>query len=103
VNPNAKKMILTFSLTAYTAEAWCDNHSDWWLIVLTCLKPLDVRLRDVIAGLDRVVFVESNYMGQLEDYITKEFWLRHIPTLEVSHIRKYDLMPFFYEDFDSLK
>ncbi len=103
VNPNAKKMILTFSLTVYTAEAWRDNHSDWWLIVLTCLKPLDARLRDVIAGLDRVVFVESNYMGQLEDYITKEFWLRHIPTLEVSHIRKYDLMPFFYEDFDSLK
>jgi 2-oxoglutarate ferredoxin oxidoreductase subunit alpha len=29
VNPTAKKMILTFSLTAYTAEAWCDNHSDW--------------------------------------------------------------------------
>ena len=48
VNPTAKKMILTFSLTAYTAEAWCDNHSDWGLIVLTCLKPLDARLRDVI-------------------------------------------------------
>ncbi len=103
VNPTAKKMILTFSLTAYTAEAWCDNHSDWWLIVLTCLKPLDARLRDVIVGLEKVVFVESNFSGQLEDYVTKEFGLKFIPSLKIDHLRKYDLMPFFYEDFDALK
>lgn len=103
VNPTAKKMILTFSLTAYTAEAWVQNNPEWWVIVITCLKPLDARLRDVIVGLEKVVFVESNFSGQLEDYITKEFWLRFVPTLEISHIRKYDLMPFFYEDFDNLK
>lgn len=72
------------------------------MIIITCLKPLDARLRDVIVGLDRVVFVESNYSGQLEDYITKEFGLKFVPTLEISHIRKYDLMPFFYEDFEIL-
>jgi 2-oxoglutarate/2-oxoacid ferredoxin oxidoreductase subunit alpha len=103
VNPTAKKMILTFSLTAYTAEAWVQNNPEWWVIVITCLKPLDARMRDVIVGLEKVVFVESNFSGQLEDYITKEFWLRFVSTLEISHIRKYDLMPFFYEDFDTLK
>lgn len=73
------------------------------MIVITCLKPLDARMRDIILGLERVVFVESNFSGQLEDYVTKEFGLRFVPGLEIDHIRKYDLMPFFYEDFDNLK
>lgn len=103
VNPTAMKMILTFSLTAYTAEAWVRENPEWGVIVITCLKPLDARMRDVIVGLDRVVFVESNYAGQLEDYVTKEFGLRFVSGLEITHIRKYDLMPFFYEDFDNLK
>jgi 2-oxoglutarate/2-oxoacid ferredoxin oxidoreductase subunit alpha len=102
VNPGAKKMILTFSLTSYTTEAWVRENPLWGVIIITCLKPLDARLRDVIVALDRVVFVESNYSGQLEDYVTKELGLRFVEGLEISHIRKYDLMPFFYEDFDSL-
>lgn len=73
VNPKTKKMILTFSLTSYTAEAWIRENPEWGVIIITCLKPIDARLRDVIVGLDRVVFVESNYSGQLEDYVTKEF------------------------------
>ena len=102
VNPTAKKMILTLSFTAYTAEAWCDENSEWGMIVVMCLLPLDTRMREVIVGLERVVFVESNYSGQLEDYVTKEFGLRYVPALQIDHIRKYDLMPFFYEDFDTL-
>ncbi len=48
VNPIAKKMILTLSFTAYTAEAFVLENPDWGLIVITYLKPLDSRLRDVI-------------------------------------------------------
>ncbi len=103
VNPTAKKMILTFSLTAYTAEAWVRENPEWGLIVITCLKPLDVRMREVIVGLEKLVFVESNYSGQLEDYVTKEFGLRFVPGLEITHIRKYDLFPFFWEDFSVLQ
>ncbi len=102
VNPLAKKMILTLSFTAYTAEAWCDVNPEWGMIVITCLKPLDARLRDVIIWLDRVVFVESNYLGQLEDYITKEFWLKYVDGLNIDHLRKYDLLPFYVEDFYTL-
>ncbi len=103
VNPTARKMILTFSLTAYTAEAWVRENPEWGVIVITCLKPLDIRMRDVIVALEKVVFVESNYSGQLEDYITKEFGLKFVSGLQIGNIRKYNLMPFFYEDFDSLK
>lgn len=102
VNPTAKKMIVTLSFTAYTAEAWCDENPEWGLIVITCLKPLDSRLRDVIVGLEKVVFVESNFKWQLEDYVTKEFGLKYVSGLQVEHLRKYDLLPFFMEDFNTL-
>ncbi len=102
VNPAAKKMIVTFSFTAYTAEAFVEANPEWGVIVITCLKPIDPTLRDVIIACEKIVFVESNYSGQLEDYVTKEFGLRYVPTLEIAHIRKYDLFPFYMEDFNSL-
>lgn len=102
VNPIAKKMILTLSFTAYTAEAFVLENPDWGLIVITYLKPLDSRLRDVIVWLDRVVFVESNFKWQLEEYVTKEFGLAYVPTLTIDHLRKYDLLPFYMEDFNNL-
>lgn len=103
VNPTAKKMILTLSFTAYTAEAFVLENPEWGLIVITCLKPLDSRLRDVIVWLEKVVFVESNFKWQLEDYVTKEFGLAYVPGLQIDHFRKYDLLPFFMEDFNNLK
>lgn len=103
VNPTAKKMILTLSFTAYTAEAFVLENPEWGLIVITCLKPLDSRLRDVIVWLEKVVFVESNFKWQLEDYVTKEFGLAYVPGLQIDHLRKYDLLPFFMEDFNNLK
>jgi len=46
--------------------------------------------------------MESNYSGQLENYISKEFGLKYIPGLQISHLRKYDLFPFYMEDFETL-
>jgi 2-oxoglutarate ferredoxin oxidoreductase subunit alpha len=100
VNPSAKKMIVTFSFTAYTAEAFVAENPEWGVIVITCLKPLDYTLRDVIIATEKIVFVESNYSGQLEDYVTKEFGLKFVPGLQIEHLRKYDLFPFYMEDFD---
>ena len=62
-----------------------------------------MRMRGVIVGLEKIVFVESNYSGQLEDYVTKEFGLKYVESLTIEHMRRYDLYPFFIEDFDSLK
>jgi 2-oxoglutarate ferredoxin oxidoreductase subunit alpha len=50
-----------------------------------------------------VIFVESNYSWQLESYICKEFWLKYMPGLKISNMRKYDLYPFYMEDFENLK
>jgi 2-oxoglutarate ferredoxin oxidoreductase subunit alpha len=51
---------------------------------------------------EEIIFVENNYSWQLEKYITNELWLKYIPWLKISHLRKYDLYPFYKEDFNSL-
>lgn len=103
VNPTSKKMIVTFSFTAYTAEAWLLENPDWGMIVITCLAPLDTRIRTIFETIDRAVFFECNLTGQLESYFTKELGLKYIPTLTIDQRRRYDLLPFYMEDFETLK
>lgn len=71
-NPSAPKMLLTTSYTSYTAKEFIKNNPEFGLIIVKFLKPLDARLRDELVGKSEVIFVESNYSGQLENYITKE-------------------------------
>ncbi len=102
-NPDAKKIIITTSYTIYTAKEFIKNNPEFWLIVIHILKPLNEKLLKEIKWKDEVIFVESNYSGQLENYISKEFGLKHIEGLKISNLRKYDLYPFYYEDFETLK
>lgn len=102
-NADAKKMLITTSYTIYTAKEFIKNSPDFGLIIIHFLKPLDERLLDEIKGKDEVVFVESNYSGQLENYVVKEFGLKYIDGLKIRNLRKYDLYPFYYEDFETLK
>lgn len=103
VNPNAKKMLIVTSFTSYTAKEFVKNNSEFGLIIIKFLKPLDARLRKEIEGKEEVIFIESNYSGQLENYISKEFGLKYMPNLKISNLRKYDLFPFYIEDFNELK
>ncbi len=100
LNPTAKKVIITTSFITYTAREFIKNNPDFGLIIIKFLKPLDARLRTELVWKEEVIFVEHNYTGQLENYITKEFGLNYIEGLKVNHMRKYDLMPFYYEDFE---
>jgi pyruvate/2-oxoacid:ferredoxin oxidoreductase alpha subunit len=73
------------------------------LIVIKILKPLDERLREELVWKQEVIFVEHNYSWQLETYLTDKLWLKYINWLKISHLRKYDLMPFYIEDFEQIK
>jgi 2-oxoglutarate/2-oxoacid ferredoxin oxidoreductase subunit alpha len=95
-----KKIIITTSFITYTAREFVKNNPQYGLIVIKFLKPLDKRLREELIWKEEVIFVEHNYTGQLENYIVKELGLAYIPNLKISHMRKYDLMPFYYEDFE---
>lgn len=102
INHTAKKMIITTWFIAYTAREFVKNNPDFGLIIITILKPIDDRLLKEIKDKQEIIFVESNYSGQLEKYISNELWLKFIPNLKISHIRKYDLFPFYIEDFNEL-
>ncbi len=101
-NWNAKKMLIVFSATSYTAKEFIQDNSEYGMVVITFLKPLDERLYDVLKDKQEIIFVENNYSGQLENYICGQFGLRFIPWLKISNLRKYDLFPFYIEDFNTL-
>ncbi len=104
INPTAKKMIVTYSFTKYTAEHFIKNNPEYGLIIIKFLKPIDKRLRDEIISnqYEELIFAESNYSGQVEKYLCNELGLKYIPNLKISNIRKYDLFPFYIEDFNEL-
>lgn len=103
INREAKKIVICHSFTSYTALEFVKQNSEFWLIIIKFFKPLDERLRNEIVWKDEVIFVENNYSGQMENYIVKELWLKFIDWLKISHLRKYDLFPFYIEDFEELK
>ncbi|MDF1682881.1 MAG: hypothetical protein P1U46_04145 [Patescibacteria group bacterium] len=65
-------MIITSSFTSYTAKHFIKNNPEFGLIVIKFLKPLDERLLDEVKTKKEIIFVENNYSGQIENYITKE-------------------------------
>lgn len=103
INNDAKKMILTTAATSYNAKIFVKNNPEFWLLILKVLKPIDERILEYIRWKEEIIFVESNYSGQLENYICKEFGLKYMPGLKISNMRKYDLYPFYMEDFENLK
>lgn len=101
INSAAKRKFITISATRYTAEEFITNNPDFGLIIVHFLSPIDERLRNEIANSEEIIFVESNFSGQLETLITEKLGLKYINGLKISHMRKYDLYPFFLEDFEN--
>lgn len=79
------------------------DNSEFGLIIVHFLSPIDERLRAEIEKYKEIIFVESNYSGQFETLLTEKLGLKYIPNLKISHLRKYNLFPFYIEDFESLK
>jgi len=102
INSKAKKILIVYSFTAYTAKEFVKRNPEFWLIIIKFLKPLDHRLVDEIKWKEEVIFIESNYSGQVEKYITNELGLKFVDNLKISNLRKYDLFPFYIEDFEKL-
>ncbi len=95
-----KKVLIVTSFTSYTAKEFVKNNPEYGLIIVKFLKPLDERLVADLAWVEELTFVENNYSGALQKYMTKELSLDRISGLKISYFRKYDLYPFFYEDFE---
>lgn len=103
-NKNAKKIIITYSFTSYTAQSFISKNPEFGLMIITVLKPLNTKIRDFIKTIapDELIFVENNYSWQMENYLSNNLWLKYMDNINISHMRKYDLMPFYIEDFNTL-
>ena len=101
INHTAKKMLIVTSYTSYTAKKFVKENNEFWLIIIKFLKPIDHRLKQELDWKEEIIFIENNYSWQLENYITKELSL-NCDNIKISHLRKYDLFPFYLEDFYKL-
>ncbi len=95
-----KKMLIVTSFNTYTAREYIKNNPEYGIIIIKFMKPLDERLVADLKWVEEIIFVENNYSGQLEDHLTKELKLDQIDWLKISNFRKYDLYPFYMEDFE---
>ena len=100
VNGGAKKIIVTLSGNRIVAEDFIADNSEYGLMIVKFLLPLDARIRDELIGKEEVIFMENNYSGQLEEHLVKSLDLDHIDGLKISNFRKYTLYPFYREDLD---
>lgn len=79
------------------------QFSDYWLIVVTVLQPLDPRLKKWFQeneqNIEELTFVEMNYGWIFQKLISNECNLRsESREKKIKSIRKYDLYPIFEED-----
>lgn len=100
VNPDAKKMLVVTSFNTYTAREFVKNNPDYGLVIIKFMKPLDERLIKDLSWVQELTFVENSYSGQLENHLVKELRLDLIDWITISNFRKYDLYPFYMEDFE---
>jgi len=101
LNPNAKKFFITMWINKITLKKYIEENSDYGLIVVKVLQPLDIRLKDFFnkKEIEKLIFVELNYSWQLEEYLTSKFDLNCEKwKWKVDRIRKYNNYPLFIED-----
>ncbi|MFA5748113.1 MAG: hypothetical protein WC872_03275 [Candidatus Absconditabacterales bacterium] len=113
VNPEAKKFFVTFGFNSYVIKEYINKgkgerekgkgNSDFGLIVIKVMQPFDTRLKlrlhEHEKQIKKLIFVEMNYSGQLQNLIKKECNLNS-PKREkkIDNFRKYNSYPIFIEE-----
>lgn len=107
VNPEAKEFFVTFGINRYVIEDFIRTKNKksvkYGLIVIKVLQPLDMRLKEFldthVKQIKKLIFVEMNTSGQLQELITNKCWLHDKKwNKKVTNIRKYTSYPIFGED-----
>ena len=107
INPEAKIFFVTFGMNRYVVEEFiCEKNKKsvkYGLIVLKVFQPLDMRLKEFLDAhvkqIKKLVFVEMNYSGQIQELLTNKCLLHDKKwNNKVTSIRKYTSYPIFAED-----
>jgi len=105
INPNAKKLFVTWWINRYAIEKAIEGKDDWWLIVIKVFQPFDESLRKFFKEnenqIENLIFVELNHNGSCERYIRSECGLTTDEWNEkIDHLRKYSLYPIMIEEVE---
>jgi len=104
INPGATKFFITYGINYYALQGFIHDHptENWGIIILKVIQPLDLRLKDFLKSkknhIEKLVFVEQNYSGQLETFLSPQLELyRDIWQGKISCQRSTSLYPIFEE------
>ncbi len=102
INPNAETFYITMGINRYALEQHIKDKAEMGLIVIKSLSPFDPRLKTFLEEhakkIKRLIFVEMNQSGILEDLVSKECELYSEWKSKISHQRKVTLYPIFQEE-----
>ncbi|RAL57222.1 hypothetical protein BSK20_03010 [SR1 bacterium human oral taxon HOT-345] len=101
INPDAEIFYITMGINRYALEQHIKDKAGMGLIVIKSLSPFDPRLKTFLEEhakkIKRLIFVEMNQSGILEDLVRKECELYGEWNKKIEHFRKITLYPFFEE------
>lgn len=104
INPDASKFFITYGINFNGLQGYILDHPDesWGIIVIKVIQPLDLRLREFLEShsdrIEKLVFVEQNYSGQLQMFLSPQLGLhQEIWRDKISHFRSNSLYPIFEE------
>ncbi len=102
INPDAETFYITMGINRYALEQHIKGKAEIGLIVIKSLSPFDPRLKTFLEEhekkIKRLIFVEMNQSGILEDLVRKECELYGEWNKKIEHFRKITLYPFFEEE-----
>ena len=102
INPDAEIFYITMGINRYALEQHIKGKAEMGLVVIKSLSPFDPRLKAFLdeyeKKIKRLIFVEMNQSGILEDLVRKECELYGEWNKKIEHFRKITLYPFFEEE-----
>lgn len=102
INPEAEIFYITMGINRYALEQAIKGKAELGLIVIKSFFPFDPRLKGFLDerqnAIKKLIFVEMNQSGQLEELVRKECELYGEWKAKVSHQRKVTLYPIFEEE-----
>jgi len=101
INKNAKKFFITMWINRIVLEKYIQKNKEYGIIVVEVLQPLDNELNIFLNmhKIDKIIFVELNFSGELQTYLTWRLWLNCEKwKWKITNIRKYNNYPLFLED-----
>ena len=104
INPDAETFYITMGINRYALEQHIKGKAELGLIVIKSFFPFDPRVKAFLDkrqnAIKKLIFVEMNQSGQLEELVRKECELYGQWSQRIEHFRKVTLYPIFEEEFE---